>query len=69
VARASRPCITRKMRVPRIILFLLYAVSYIRIRKFIFSPQLPRVTVHAVRPKFLSYVHIDRTDELTRVSS
>ncbi len=69
MALASRPCITRKMRVSRIILFLLRAVSYIRIRKFIFSPQLPKATVDAVRPKFLSYVHIDRTDELTRVSS
>jgi len=50
VARASRPCITRKMRVPRIILFLLRAVSYIRIRRFTLSPQLPRVTVDTVRP-------------------
>ena len=39
-------------------LFFLRAMSYIRIRKFICSPRLPRVTVDAVRPRFLSYVHI-----------
>ena len=33
-----------------IILFLLRAMSYIRKWKFTFSPQLPSVTVHTVRP-------------------